>query len=61
MMYMYADMKMQILLKPTSNDAAKGDHIEIEAYYLLDLYTEHDWGACMVYLHSQSNPSRRVR
>jgi hypothetical protein len=36
MMYMYADMKMQILLKPTSNDAARGDHIETEAYSGLD-------------------------
>jgi len=31
MMYMYADMKMQMLLNPTSNDAARGDHIDTEA------------------------------
>jgi len=29
---MYADMKMQILLKPIRSDAARGDHIEIEGW-----------------------------
>jgi hypothetical protein len=30
MIYMYADMNMQMMLKPMRSDAARGDHMEIE-------------------------------
>jgi hypothetical protein len=53
---------MQMILKPMRSDAARGDHMEMEAWYLRQISMfDFNGGLDCKLLHSRSSPSRRAR